>query len=73
MRSTNFSLQIASDLDRDLLCVEIFYKDDMWAEVSIQQEEFIVAFCSPMKTKFWEFKLDEALEALNRAKKILVE
>lgn len=73
MNKRQFSFRIASDSSKEKVFAEIFYDDDQWAEISQEGKEPIVIFFSPSKAKYWEFPLEEALEALQQAKKKLLE
>lgn len=68
----NFSIKIASDTDRDHVFAEIYYNHEQWAEISIEGEDPLLALFSPTNQKFWEFPLNEAIQALEMAKKALL-
>ena len=73
MNRKRFSFRIASDTSKEKVFAEVFYDDDQWAEISQEGEEPVVIFLSPSNAKYWEFPLGEALEALQQAKKSLLE
>lgn len=67
-----FTIIIASLPDRERPVVEIAYENIQWAEVSQETDDLIIQFYSHPRQDYWEFKLDEALEVLQKAKKILL-
>ncbi len=73
MNRKRFSFRIASDTSKEKVFAEVFYDDDQWAEISQEGEEPVVIFLSPSNAKYWEFPLGVALEALQQAKKSLLE
>jgi len=73
MNKKRFSFRIASDTSKEKVFAEVFYDDDQLAEISQEGEEPIVILLSPSNAKYWEFPLEEALEALQEAKKSLLE
>ena len=64
-----FCITIASLPNRENLVAEIFYENVQWVEISQETEELIIQFYSHPRQEYWEFPLDEALEALEKAKK----
>jgi hypothetical protein len=74
MFSDKFTIKIASLPYRENLVAEIYYNHEQWVEISQEPNDLlIVQFYSPLEGKYWEFNLDEALDALQEAKKRLVE
>ncbi len=71
MLSEKFRITIASLPDREELVAEICYNHKQWVEISQEpgQEQPIIWFYAPTNKEYWEFSLDEALEALELAKK----
>ena len=71
MLSEKFRITIASLPDREELVAEINYNHEQWVEISQEPgiERPIIQFYSPANMEYWEFPLDEALEALELAKK----
>ncbi len=67
-----FRITIASLPDRESLVAEILYDGVQWAEISQETDELIIQFYSHPRQKCWEFLYDEALEALELARKKLV-
>ena len=65
-----FHITIASHPQREHLVSEIFYEGIQWAEISQEdgQEQPVIEFYPPSDKDYWEFPLDEALEALVLAK-----
>lgn len=72
MNQENFSIIIANDNERENVFAEIYYNRELWAEISIEGEHPVLVLFPPMHQKFWEFPLDEALQALEMAKKELI-
>ena len=69
----DFYIVVASLPDREDLVAEICYKGHQWAEISRETgEKMIAQFYSHPQQKYWEFPLDEALGALEQAKKKLL-
>jgi hypothetical protein len=64
-----FRINIASLPDRERLVAEIIYEGIQWVEISYENEDPIIQFYPHPTKGFWEFKLDDALEALEKAKK----
>lgn len=72
MTKKKFSIKIASDTDRENVFAEIYYNEEEWAEISQEGEKPLIAFFPPSQEKYWEFPLDEALEAIAEAQKSLL-
>lgn len=68
-----FSIVIAGLPHRERPVAEICFEGEQWAEISYDDEDPVIQFFSPDNTDFWEFQLDEALEALIKAKNKLLE
>ncbi|VHO05348.1 hypothetical protein RHT_01725 [Candidatus Rhabdochlamydia sp. T3358] len=68
-----FCITIASLPDRENLVAEICYEGVQWVEISQEANESIIQFYSHPRQDYWEFVLDEALEALAQAKKRLLD
>ena len=67
-----FRITIASLPDRKQLVSEILYEGIQWAEISQEAAELTIQFYSHPNKEYWEFPLQEALEALEQAKKKLL-
>lgn len=72
MEKNRFSFRIASDTSKEKVFVEVFYGDDQLAEISQEGPEPMLILLPPSNSKYWEFHLEEALEAFQEAKKSLV-
>lgn len=73
MLSEDFYIVVASLPDRENLVAEICFKGYQWVEISQETgDELVIQFYSHPKERYWEFPLDQALEALEQAKKKLV-
>lgn len=62
-------MNVASLVDRENLVVEIFYDNVYWAEISQETSELVVQFYDHPKQNHWDFSYNEALEALEEAKR----
>ena len=69
MHSENFVIKVGSVPHREELVAEIYYNHEQWVEISQEQGSLIIRFYPPLVGRCWEFSLDEALEALEGAKK----
>lgn len=72
MRKHQFSIVIANDSVREKVFAEIYYNNEQWAEISQEEKEPIVIFFPPLNAKYWEFPFEEAMKALEQAKKSLL-
>lgn len=63
-----FKVSIASPPDRKKLVAMVDCGDEQWAEVNQEGKDLAVEFYPRRDGKPWIFPLDEALDALNRAK-----
>jgi len=73
MNSKRFVIKIASLPHREELVAEIYYDHKQWVEISREhEEELVIQFYSPSNKKYWEFPCDEALAALEEAKRKLL-
>ena len=65
---------IASDMEREELFAEIYFKDVQWAEVIFDQQKgyFQIEVFPPKDGGSWVFGLSEMQEALVEAKKRLI-
>jgi len=69
----DFYIVVASLPDRDQVVAEIYYKNNQWVEINQElSDEMIIQFYSHPKQEYWEFPLEEALEALQQAKQKLL-
>ena len=69
-----FRITVASLPDREHLVSEIIYDGVQWAEISQETgDELTIQLYSHPREEYWEFPLDEALEALQQAKKRMVD
>lgn len=68
-----FRITIASLPDREQLVAEILYDGVQWAEISQETDDLMIQFYSHPRKKYWEFSLEEAMEALERAKKRMLD
>lgn len=72
-RMDKFYITVVSLPDREKLVSEILYSGVQWAELSQETgDEIRVQFYAHPRQDYWEFSIDEALEALQKAKQRLV-
>lgn len=67
-----FRITVASLPDREYLVSEIIYDGIQWAEISQETENLVVQFYAHPRQRYWEFSLDEAIRALEKAKEKLL-
>lgn len=68
----SFRITISCPPDRNDLVADVIYDHYQWAEINQEEGNLVVQFYSYPEIKNWEFKLDDALEALNKAKEKLL-
>lgn len=68
-----FEIIIASLPDREKVVAEIYYDNIQWVEISQETGELLIQFYPHPKQEYWEFQFDEAMEALQEAKKMLID
>lgn len=73
MKIYNAEITIASDSDREKLFAEIDFDGVQFAEISQEEKDVRVEFYSHPSGKAWDFKFDEIVEILIKAKKRLTE
>lgn len=69
---TQFYITLGSVPHRDRLVVDIFFKNKLFAEISNDHNEILIEFYSNLDEGYWEFSLDETLQALEMGKKKLL-
>ncbi len=67
-----FDIEIASIPTQEDLVAEIFYNDVQWVQIYKKNNELLVKFYSPSTGEYWEFLLDNAIDALIAAKSKLL-
>lgn len=73
MKSNEFEIGIASVPHREELVAEIFYQNEQWVEISNENGAPMIVFCKKRDGGNWEFNLNEAFEALDYAKKCILD
>ena len=68
----NFEFVIASPIDRDELICEIYYKGEIFAEISQDNKNLLIQLYSPQNQKYWEFPLLQFQNIIEEAKKHLL-
>lgn len=66
----SFSIEITSVIDRDELVAEIWWKDEMFAEIHQDMEVKIEIYSRGLKN--WEFNLDEFIHITKKAQNELM-
>lgn len=66
-----FQITVASLPHREELAAKIYYENEQWVEISNENDELIIRIYPASETECWEFPLEEALEALEQAKRKL--
>ena len=66
-----FEILIASLPDKEEVVAEVYYNNMYWVEISQEPgvEQPIIQFYPPSDKECWEFPLEDALKALELAKK----
>ena len=67
MNIDSFNIQIASICTKEKLVAEVWYKDELWIEISQDMGDLIIE-CYPSKKGHWTFPLEDALKILELAK-----
>ena len=70
---SKFEILIASLPHRERLVAEIYYDNMYWVQISQEEEDLVIQFCSHPSEKYWTFSYDEALHMLEQAKNKLLE
>ncbi len=74
MNLNDFQIDIASLPDRENLVAEIYFKGFLWIEINQEQsDKMIIQFYTHPHQHYWEFPLEDALAALEKAKYKLAE
>lgn len=74
LRLEEFEILIASSQERERVVAEIFYENVQWEEISQETEdELIVQFYPHTNQEYWEFELEEAIQAPEKARNKLLE
>ena len=69
----NFEITVVSLPHREELVAEIYYQNQQWVEISQETGELIIQFYPHPRQKYWEFPLEQALQALEQAKKKMLD
>lgn len=72
MISNEFKFLICSPVDREELTCEIYYKNEICAEISQETDEFILEIYPTQTNKWWTFHLNDFQQALEYAKNHLL-
>jgi hypothetical protein len=66
------SVDLASPPDREKLVAQILYNNEQWAEFNQESDSLVLELYPRQDGKPWAFSFDEALSALQNAKKRLI-
>jgi hypothetical protein len=66
------SMDIASPPDREKLVAELFFGSEQWAEINQESNHLILELYPRRDGRPWEFSYDEAIAALEHARRRLV-
>ncbi|MBA3238012.1 MAG: hypothetical protein H0T62_06635 [Parachlamydiaceae bacterium] len=72
MRYEDFELVITSPVNLEKLVCEIYYKNEIIAEISQETENLVIEIFSSQNGEWWTFPLAHFQEALEKAKKHLL-
>ena len=67
-----FEIMIATLPHREHPVAEIYYNNMYWVQISQEEDEPVIQFYSHPTEKCWEFRLEEGLEAIEKAKRKLL-
>ena len=73
MKDRKFSFVIANDTIREKVFIEVWCDNNLWVEISQETEDLVVTFFSPPNSKYWELPFDKAMQALEAARRKLLE
>lgn len=69
---SNFNFLIASPSDREQLVCEIYYGEELVAEISQENKRLCISIYPPNKDEWWTFGLSEFQKAVEDAKNHLL-
>jgi len=67
-----FEIMIATLPHRERPVAEIYYNNMYWVQISQETDDLVIHFYSHPTEKCWEFEFDEALKAIDKAKRKLL-
>ena len=70
---TGHRISISSPPDREKLVAEIFFGDVQWAEINQERDALELEFYPRPDGEPWRINYTDALDALNEAKRRLIE
>lgn len=71
MFKEEFKFVICSPVDREKLTCEIYFKNEIIAEISQESKELMIELYPTQSCKWWTVSFDDFQMALNKAKHIL--
>lgn len=72
MIDNDFEFIIGSPTDREKLICEIFYKEEILAEISQETNQLMIEIYPPQKNAYWILEFDKFQNALETGKKHLL-
>lgn len=72
-RNLPLRICISSPPDREILVAEIFFGDEQWAEVNQKGTELLAEFYARQSGEPWSLTFEEAIGALESARKRLTD
>jgi len=64
MKIDNFELLIGSPVDREKLVCEIYFENEIFAEISHETGDFLIEIYPHPKNKWWSLSLDKLQEII---------
>lgn len=71
MKKNDFELIIASPYNREKLTCELYYKNEIFGEISQDKNEFEIELYPSNSLEFWTFNLEELQHILEEGKNYL--
>ena len=73
MKKNDYELLIASSPEREKVYLEVYYKGQIFGEISQEQDKLLLEIYScPIDKKWWQLSLEEFREILELGKKHLL-
>ena len=68
----NFDYLITSDINREKLSCEIYYQDEIFAEITQETDELIIEIYSCRKERWWKIPLNDLFDAISYGRQHLL-
>ena len=72
MLKGDFEIIIASSTDREKVACEIYFHNELLAEISQETDELLLELYAPQAKKWWDIPLDQFQKILEDAKRHLL-